>query len=65
MVRDRHSVIPVEIKYQARVRRDDLWGLTDFAKATGVRPGILVSRDDLRAEGPAVLVPASVFLLLA
>ena len=65
VVRDRHSVIPVEVKYQARVRRDDLWGLTDFAKATGVRPGIVVSRDDLRVEGPAVLVPASVFLLLA
>ena len=65
VVRDGDSLIPVEAKYQARVRRNDLWGLTDFAKATGTEAGIVVTRDELRTVGAVTLVPASVFLLLA
>jgi len=65
VVRDGGSLIPVEVKCQAKVRRDDMWGLTDFAKAAGNKGGIVVTRDELRAAGPVSLVPASVFLLLA
>lgn len=65
VVRDGGSLIPVEVKCQTKVHRDDMWGLTDFAKATGKGGGIVVTRDELRAAGPVSLVPASVFLLLA
>ena len=64
VLRDGESLIPVESKYQNAVRRDDLWGLADFEKATGQGGGIVVTRQDLR-PGRRTLIPASVFLLLA
>lgn len=64
VVRDGRSVVPIEVKYQAGVRRSDTWGLIDFEKATGRPGGILVTREHLRA-GKISLVPASIFLLLA
>ena len=65
VVRDGGSLVPVEVKYQTKVRRDDTWGLTDFAKATGNKGGIVVTRDEIGKFGPVSLVPAAVFLLLA
>ena len=65
VVRDKSSLIPVEVKYQPKVRREDMGGLVDFSKATGKKGGIVVTRGELRAAGNVSLVPASVFLLLA
>jgi len=64
VVRDGDSLTPIEVKYQNRVRRGDLYGLIDFKKATKTDRGIVVTKNDLRIEGEAVLVPASLFLLL-
>lgn len=63
VLRDGESLIPVEVKYQNAIRRDDLWGLTDFEKATGRTGGIVVTRQDLKL-GDKTLVPAHIFLLL-
>lgn len=56
---------PIELKYQKTITRDDKFGLIDFSKATGSRgTGLLLSRDDLRNDGSAIVVPAWAFLFI-
>ena len=64
VVRDNDSLIPIEVKYQNQIRTDDLHGLIDFKKATKTDKGIIITKNELRVENEAVLVPASLFLLL-
>ncbi len=64
VIRDNDSLIPIEVKYQNRIKKDDLYGLIDFKKATKTNRGIIITKNELRVEKEAVLIPASLFLLL-
>ncbi len=64
VVRDSESLVPIEIKYQSRISREDLYALSDFRKATGTKGGVLVTRDELGERSGFAMVPASLFLLL-
>lgn len=64
VVRDSGYLVPIEIKYQSRISRDDLYALSDFRKATGTKGGVLVTRDELGERSGFAMVPASLFLLL-
>ncbi len=64
VVRDGDSLIPIEVKYQNNIKKDDFGGLIDFKKATKTKRGIIITKNDLRVENEAVLIPASLFLLL-
>lgn len=64
VVRDSKSLVPIEVKYQGSISRGDLYGLSDFRKATGTVGGVLVTRDELGERAGFATVPASLFLLL-
>ena len=64
VVRDNDSLIPIEVKYQNRIKNSDLNGLIDLKKATKINRGIMITKNELRAANESVLIPASVFLLL-
>ena len=64
VVRDNESLIPIEVKYQNQIKRNDLYGLIDFKKATNTDRGIVITKNELRIEDEAILIPASLFLLL-
>ena len=64
VVRDNDSLIPIEVKYQNDIKKDDFYGLIDFKKATKTKRGIIITKNDLRVENEAVLIPVSLFLLL-
>ena len=59
------TVAPIEVKWQGRVRRDDMYGIFDFRKAVGGRGGgVVLSRDEAREHAGLAIVPAAVFALL-
>ena len=64
IVRDNDSMIPIEVKYQNEIKTDDLYGIIDFKKATKTNRGIILTKNDLRVENEAVLIPVSLFLSL-
>jgi len=64
VVRDDDSLIPIEVKYQNDIKRDDYYGLIDFKKATGTKKAIMLTKKDLKVENSATLIPVSLFLLL-
>ena len=64
IVRDNDYLIPIEVKYQNQIKKDDLQGLIDFKKATKTNRGIMITKNELKIENEAVLIPASLFLLL-
>lgn len=66
------AVAPIEVKWQGRVRRDDMYGMFDFRKATGANGsgngaggGVILSRDEAREHAGLAIAPAAVFALLA
>ena len=61
------AVAPIEVKWQSRVRRDDLHGMFDFRKAAGMGGcgGAVLSRDSAEERSGMAVVPAAVFALLA
>jgi len=68
------AVAPIEVKWQGRVRRDDMYGIFDFRKAAGGGGpavgngngggGAILSRDEAREHAGLAIVPAAVFALL-
>lgn len=64
IIKDENSVIPIEVKYQNKIRRDDYYGLIDFKKASGEKQALLVTKNDLSVSKEATNIPASLFLLL-
>lgn len=59
------SAAPIEVKWQGRVRKDDMQGIFDFRKASGAdKGGIILSRDEAREQAGLAVVPASLFMLL-
>ena len=61
------AVAPIDVKWQDRVRRDDLHGMFDFRKAAGMggSGGVVLSRDVAEERSGMAVVPASIFALLA
>lgn len=64
IVKDDNSVIPVEVKYQNKIRKDDYYGLIDFKKVSGAKQALLVTKNELSVSNEATNIPASLFLLL-
>ena len=64
VIRDGDSLIPIEVKYQNDIKRDDYYGLIDFKKVTKTKNSIILTKNDLRVENEATLIPISLFLLL-
>lgn len=57
--------IPVEVKYQNEIARDDLYGIIDYRKTLGKKiPGILLSKDLIQTRDNIIILPTSIFLLL-
>ena len=59
-------LVPIEVKWQSRIRRDDMYGIFDFRKAAALcGGGMVLSRDEAREQSGLAVVPAAVFALLA
>lgn len=59
-----NATIPIEVKFQNKIKRDDLYALADFRKISGLKGGIVLSKDTLSATNGHSILPVSVFLLL-
>jgi len=64
VIRDDDSLIPIEVKYQNDIKKDDYYGLIDFKKVSKTKNSIILTKKDLRVESEATLIPVSLFLLL-
>jgi predicted AAA+ superfamily ATPase len=56
--------LPVEVKYQSDLRKDDLQGLHEFAQGGKSYPGIIVTKDTLEIKEDITLVPCHLLLAL-
>jgi len=63
VIKDDDTLIPIEVKYQNSIKKEDHYGLFDFRKATEQNNSLIVTKHDLRVEHNTVLIPASLFLL--
>lgn len=59
-----NEVIPIELKYQNKINREDYYSLIDFKKVTKVKHSLLLTKDKLDVSTESVLIPVSMFLLL-
>lgn len=64
VIKENNSMIPIELKYQNKISRDDYYGLIDFKKVSGEKSALLITKNDLSVGTEAVNIPASLFLLL-
>jgi predicted AAA+ superfamily ATPase len=66
LVDHRSKYLPVELKYQRKISREDRFGLIDFSKVAGGNSGgsLLLSRDRLEMKRGALTMPVWAFLLL-
>ena len=55
--------LPVEVKYQARIRNEDGFGILDFKKGGGSTKGILLTRSSLKKHDSYLEMPVGLFLL--
>ena len=55
---------PMEVKYRSKVDHRELGGLASFLDKTGVKSGLVLSRDELEERYDYLLIPASLFLML-
>ncbi len=57
------AFLPVEVKYQTRIRNEDGFGILDFKKGGGSTKGILLTRSSLRKHDSYLEMPVGLFLL--
>lgn len=57
--------LPVEVKFQNKITKRDLDGIINFKKYARVKNALLLSKDRLDVDREAVIIPASMFLMLA
>ena len=55
---------PMEVKYRNRVDARELGGLGSFLDETGVKSGLVLSKNDLEERHDYLIIPTSVFLML-
>jgi len=58
------TMIPIEVKFQEQIAKEDMYPLADFRKVTGTKGGIVLSKDMLEKRNGYSIVPVSTFLLL-
>jgi len=58
------TMIPIEVKFQEQIAKEDMYPLADFRKVTGTKGGIILSKDMLEKRNGYSIVPVSTFLLL-
>ncbi len=64
IVRENKNLVPIEVKYQNDIGRDDLQGIIDFKKVSGVKHAIMLTKKDFDVKYEAVFIPIPLFLLL-
>ncbi len=63
-VRQSNRYLPIEVKYQTKIRKEDGFGIIDFQRAGKALNGVLLTKDSLRTRRSYLEIPVSVFLLL-
>lgn len=58
------AYLPIELKYQSTIQRNDAYSIIDFMKGGKAHKGIIVTKDALTQERSYVGIPAPLFLLL-
>ena len=56
--------LPIEVKYQGKIRNEDGFGIIDFQKGGNASNGLLLTKDSLESKRSYMEIPVSVFLLL-
>jgi predicted AAA+ superfamily ATPase len=56
--------LPIELKYQPKVQRSDVFGIIDFEKGGKSRKGVIITKDTWAQRRTHVEIPASIFLIL-
>jgi len=64
IIKSDDKIIPIELKYQNSIKKEDQYGLIDFKKASKVKHSLLLTKDKLAVSTESVLIPTSLFLLL-
>jgi len=64
VVTEDSTMMPIEVKFQEQIVREDLYPLADFRKVSGTKGGIILSKDILEKRDGYSIVPVSTFLLL-
>ena len=59
------AFLPIEVKYQGSIRRNDLYGMIDFMKGGRSRRGIIITKDALGQGRNHTEVPLPIFLLMS
>lgn len=59
------AFLPIEVKYQGAIRRNDLYGIIDFMKGGRSRRGIIITKDALGQGRNHTEVPLPIFLLMS
>jgi len=59
------AFLPIELKYQSSIQRNDVYGIIDFMKGGKAHKGIIVTKDVFVEGRSHVEIPVSTFLLLA
>jgi uncharacterized protein len=56
--------LPIEVKYQGKIRNEDGFGIIDFQKGGNASDGLLLTKASLESKRSYLEMPVSVFLLL-
>jgi len=64
VIKFEQDFLPIELKYQLKMQRSDVFGIIDFEKGGRSHKGIIVTKDTLAERKTHVEIPASIFLLL-
>lgn len=58
--------LPIEVRFQNKIsKKTDPQGIIRFQKATGVKMGILLSKEEMDLTNEYIILPTSMFLLIA
>ncbi|MBI2184541.1 MAG: ATP-binding protein [Thaumarchaeota archaeon] len=64
VIRQPSSYLPIEVKYQGRINREDAFGILDFQKGGKSLNGLLLTKDKMELKRSYLEIPVPVFLLL-
>lgn len=60
-----NTFLPIELKYQSAIRRDDLFGIIDFMKGgNSSKKGIIMTKEGFSEEEDYVKLPVSLLLFI-
>ncbi len=65
MCPERAVEIPIEVKYRESIDHRELGGLAGFLSETGTKSGIVLSKTQMEERRDYLVMPVSVFLMLA